>query len=193
MNFTKCLVVFNLLLFGFSSLASIEINGYYENDLVGGIKKDGASFWGDLNRLRLRIDIKLLKNVGLHFEPEYDVLFKSQDIPLIVTPGINQLVWERAYLKINLPLVDLTLGKQRVAWGTGYIWNPTDVFNPFTLSFAVREEQKQAVEAVRAEFPLGPTAGIDVFTLTGSELNRSTKGLKVKTNIGIYDFSFNYC
>lgn len=61
MNFTKCLVVFNLLLFGFSSLASIEINGYYENDLVGGIEKDGASFWGDLNRLRLRIDIKLLK------------------------------------------------------------------------------------------------------------------------------------
>jgi len=188
----KCLVVFNLLLFGFSPLAGIEINGYYENDLVGGIKKDGGSFWGDLNRLRLRINAKLRKNIVLHFEPEFDLLFKSQDIPLIVTPGLNQLIWDRAYLKINLPLVDLTLGKQRIAWGTGYIWNPTDVFNPFTLSFAVKEEQKRAVEAVRAEFPLGPTAGIDAFILTGSELDKSTKGLKVKTNIGIYDFSLNY-
>jgi len=36
---------------------------------------------------------------------------------------------DNAYLKLSLKAFDLTVGKQQISLGTGYVWNPTDVFN----------------------------------------------------------------
>jgi hypothetical protein len=175
-----------------AAFAQIEFGGYYENYLLGGAKRVGGAIYGDLNRLRLRIDSALSPNVSLHLEPEYDLLVKSEIFPLVGVSRVDQLVWDRAFFKISVPQADVTLGKQRIAWGTGYIWNPTDVFNPFTLSFAVEEEQEQEVEAVRVEAPLGALAGIDAFVLTGDEWLNLKKGIRTNTTIGLYDLALSY-
>ena len=73
---------------------------------------------------------------------------------------LDQLVFDRAHLKYRADSWSLTVGKQRIAWGTGYIWNPVDIFNPYVLSFAVRDEDKANVNALRWEMPLGEAGGI---------------------------------
>lgn len=186
------LVIGNLVL-GFAAHSAVEIGGYYENNLVGIVKRTGGGMVGDLNKLRLKIDAKPHENVLLHFEPEYDTLIKSEPLPLISNvSGIDQLSWDRAYVKLYYPQVDITLGKQRIAWGTGYIWNPTDALNPFTLSFAVSEEDEEDEIAARFEIPLGEASHVDVFAIAGKEWRSTTKAIKYKTNIDDYDISVNY-
>ncbi len=174
------------------AFAELEVLGFYDNYLVGVALRDGRTMMGDLNRLRLRIDYAPLQSTNFHLEPEYNLLIKSQDIPVSGISGLDQLVWDRAYLKIYFPLADLTLGRQRIAWGAGYLWNPTDVFNPFTLSFAVEEEQESEPEAVRLEIPLGVASGIDGYVVTGYEWTETKKGIRAKTNVGLYDLSVSY-
>jgi hypothetical protein len=190
-------ILLSFLIFNFSflisgSFAEVEVLGFYDNYLVGVALRDGRAMMGDLNRLRLRIDYAPLRSANLHLEPEYNLLIRSQNIPVSGISGLDQLVWDRAYLKIYFPLADLTLGKQRIAWGAGYLWNPTDVFNPFTLSFAVEEEQEAEPQAVRLEVPLGEASGIDAFAVTDEEWANTKKGIRAITNIGLYDLSVSY-
>ncbi|MFH1347206.1 MAG: hypothetical protein ABIH22_00770, partial [Candidatus Margulisiibacteriota bacterium] len=191
--YISLIVVFWILIFGFSSLASaLDINGYYESDFVGVVKRTGGGILGNLKTIRFRIDSKLSDNINLHLEPEYNFLLKSGDFSLTGVSGIDQLVWDRAYFKVFFPQVDITLGKQRIAWGTGYIWNPTNVLNPFTLSFAVQEEDEEDVVAARFEVPLGVSEGIDAYVLSGDTWENTTKGIKAKANFANYDLSVSY-
>lgn len=172
--------------------ADIDIGGYFKNDIITVVKRDGERILGNLNKIRLRIDSNVIPNTNIHLEPEYVHLLKSEDMSLTGASGLDQLVWDRTYVKIYFPLADLTVGKQRIAWGTAYLWNPTDVFNPFTLTFAVAEEERVGEEAVRLEIPIGFAGNLDAVVLTGNEWDKSKKGIRGKTNIANYDLSASY-
>ncbi|MDX6769271.1 MAG: hypothetical protein SF051_07045 [Elusimicrobiota bacterium] len=45
-------------------------------------------------------------------------------------------------------------GRQRVAWGTGKLWNPTDVFNPYQPVTVERDERRGA-DALYGRAPVG--------------------------------------
>jgi hypothetical protein len=186
------ILVSSFLILATAAFADLEIGGYYENNLIVVGKRTAGWIYGDLNRLRLRIDSSPLPNINIHLEPEYNLMVTTEAMPLIDTSKLNRLIWDRAYLKIYFPLADLTWGRQRIAWGAGYLWNPTDVFNPFTFSFAQDEEQEAEPEAVRLEVPLGALSGIDAFVLTGKEWGEAAKGIRAKTNMANYDLSLSY-
>lgn len=171
------------------AFASISLNSYYENDVIGISKGGGGGAWGDVNRLRLKFDYKPSDLLAFHFEPRYYFMIKPEELPLIGVTDLNQLVWDRYYLKFYSPLGSLTGGKQRIAWGSGYIWNPTDVFNPVVFSFTVREEDETNVEAVRLEVPIGEAGGLDGYVTAGPI---SKKGLRAKTNFHVFDLSTSY-
>ncbi|OGC11327.1 hypothetical protein A3K48_02275 [candidate division WOR-1 bacterium RIFOXYA12_FULL_52_29] len=172
-----------------STAGALDFTGYYETDLVGLIGSDGSAVLADLNRLRLRIDNKLSDSLALRLEPRYYLLLNSSNLPLVGATGLDQLTWDRAYLKYYSSLCNLTAGKQRIAWGSGYIWNPTDIFNPFVLSFAVKEEDESNVEAIRCEAPLGPAASLDLYATSGPS---AKKGGRVKNTVGLFDLAVSY-
>lgn len=175
-----------------AAFASLDFGGYYKNNLIGIIKKGGDSLIADENKIRWRIDLRPSPKILLHLEPEYATLIKSLVVPLFEAPELDKLNWDRLYLKLSFPQTDLTLGKQRIAWGTGHVWNPTDVFNPFALSFAVAEEERKGIEAIRLQIPYGPAGGFEGVVLSGNEWAKSKKGLKAKVNIGLFDLSASY-
>jgi len=41
--------------------------------------------------------------------------------------------FDRAYLDWTYNDLQITLGRQRMAWGACLVWNPTDLFNPFNI------------------------------------------------------------
>ena len=182
----KVLIIFILL----QSMvaAGVELGGSYENSPVVLLKKDGSGVIADLNRLRLLFDVRTGRDLSLHLEPRYYYLVQSNTLAIAGISDINKIVWDKYYLKANLDFLSLTAGKQRIAWGTGYIWNPTDVFNPYVLSFAVGQEDETNVEAARAEISLGAASGIDGYVLGDG----SRRGMKAKTNVGLFDLSLSY-
>ena len=89
-------------------------------------------------------------------------------------------------------MISITAGKQRIAWGTGYIWNPTDIFNSYVLSFAVKDAEEANVEAVRAEIPIGQMGLFDGYVSTGNEWDKTQKGIRVKNNYDNFDCSLSF-
>lgn len=75
--------------------------------------------------------------------------------------SIGYLEADRFYVDYHKDNFQITLGRQRVAWGTCWVWNPTDLFNPQNvLNFDY--EELPATDAVRLQYYTGPVTKIDV-------------------------------
>ncbi len=61
----------------------------------------------------------------------------------------------RAAVTLTRGNVDLKLGRQRIAWGTGRFWSPLDILNPVNPLVLEREE-RVGVDAALLEAKLGP-------------------------------------
>ena len=89
------------------------------------------------------------------------------------------------YYKNNL---QMTFGRQRVAWGTCWVWNPTDLFNPLNvLDFDY--EERPATDAVRVQYYTGPVTKLDVaYKPANDPNNQIIAGL---WSLNKWDYDFN--
>lgn len=71
---------------------------------------------------------------------------------------------DRLALKLALPFGDLTIGRQVLSWGTGRVWNPTDVLSPFPPT-VIDREVRRGFDAVRLAVALGSTTQLDLLYL----------------------------
>jgi hypothetical protein len=65
----------------------------------------------------------------------------------------------RAVLSLDIQPFRMALGRQRIAWGTGKLWSPTDLFNPLNPLSLERGERRGA-DAVLASVALSPAAEV---------------------------------
>lgn len=83
----------------------------------------------------------------------------------------------------------IVAGRQVISWGTGRLWNPTDLMSPFAPT-DVDREVRRGVDAVRVSIGLGATSQLDVIYLP-QRLPRDMGGvLRARTNLDGWDFSF---
>ena len=68
--------------------------------------------------------------------------------------SIGYLEVDRLWLDWYTQDLQVTVGRQRVAWGTSWVWNPTDIFNPLdVLDFDY--EERPATDAIRLQYYTG--------------------------------------
>lgn len=115
----------------------------------------------------------------------------------------------RAAVILTRGEVDLKLGRQRIAWGTGRFWSPLDILNPVN-PLALEREERVGVDAALIEAKLGPlsraslvvapapdrgppsravqwhgnAAGVDASLVAGRLLGLDTVGMDVASQIG---------
>ncbi len=164
----KVLIVWSVLAFYAFPASALEFSGQYTNLLFetrDSLKQDRTT---DLNRLRLEMDggdgpvrfhlaydHELLWG-GLVADPAVAVaLARPEPTWVDASATIRQRThfnWRhtlyRGWLEYDAGSVNIKLGRQRIAWGSGRIWNPTDRFNPVQPT-ALELEQKLGVDAVR--------------------------------------------
>jgi len=189
--------------------SSLTLSGSYKSLLMIGETLSKEDFWSDLNRLRLEIDIKpvetiLIKTVydneaiiGTFLKTgEFAFAKKAKEATLFdlsreITDHQN-LFWRhslyRLYLTYSKRELNLTVGRQRVAWGHARIWNPTDLFNPVS-PLRIEREQRTGVDAVNIDYSFGPLAGLNIVYAPGNERTEGSAGARVRTNIKGYDLS----
>jgi hypothetical protein len=139
------------------SQAKIDFDGYVVNvpaylrlnDLQASFQNVDQNYWIDVTRLRLRPTINLSETGYIALEYEAATTYQSGILKLLAPSSGNrrQLFdlscdilkndrWnvlqsiDRLYYRQQVVAFDISIGRQRIAWGSGRIWNPTDLFNP---------------------------------------------------------------
>jgi hypothetical protein len=85
---------------------------------------------------------------------------------------LDAFLWESekslGYLEVDRLWLDwytrdlqVTVGRQRVAWGTSWVWNPTDLFNPLDI-LDFDYEERPAADAVRIQYYTGAVTKLDI-------------------------------
>ncbi|HEY3446151.1 MAG TPA: hypothetical protein VGK67_07290 [Myxococcales bacterium] len=112
--------------------------------------------------------------------------------PVLVESGgfLVQHDLDRLALKLSLPHVDLVVGRQVLSWGSGKLWNPTDLLSPFAPT-DIDKEIRKGVDAVRVSVQLGSTGLLDALWLPQQRAADNGGVLRGQLNLGGYDFSLS--
>jgi hypothetical protein len=109
------------------------------------------------------------------------VLINGRDAVLVTQIDRLNLDWTSGPLQI-------TLGRQRIAWGTALVWNPTDIFNPYSI-LDFDYEERPGVDGVRAQYFTGPTSKIELAVAPGETPHERRVAGLVRFNLWKYDFN----
>jgi len=97
---------------------------------------------------------------------------------------------DRLYIDRNIGKWQITLGRQRITWGTSLVWNITDVFNPADI-FDLDYEEKPGADAVRLQYFTGAVGRLEFAAKAGkTEQETALAGLWLVNAAG-YDFVFS--
>lgn len=96
---------------------------------------------------------------------------------------------DRLYLDWYYNKLQLTLGRQRIAWGTSWAWNPIDIFNPLSvLDFDY--EERPAVDAIRVQYYTGAVSKVELAFKPAKEKKDIIAAGLLSLNLWDYDFNF---
>ncbi|MCU0288441.1 MAG: hypothetical protein MUF15_18850 [Acidobacteria bacterium] len=170
------------------------------------------------NRFRLKLSAKPLNWLSL--EAAYDFAPRIQDPTLFkesvfITPSspytyrledFNPRIYpkagiepgsfaifhnlDRLVITIKTGIADINIGRQPIAWGSGRLFNPTDIVAPFAFN-ELDKEERVGVDAVRIRIPLGQMDELDIGYIFGRHLEAKLSAyyLRGKTYILKTDIS----
>ena len=193
----------------------LEFSGYFENQLFPQELNNKLALQ-DYNKVRLDLSAEPAENVSFNGDYIYRVFhgatrFNAFDfIPKSVvlkyaeltqtTPDALRPLFDfkledenfldNAHVTIYLEHASLRVGKQQLPWGTGYTWNPTDIFNDKNLLDPTYE--KVGVNAFKLEVSFGGEGVATGIVGVGDEWRTSTKAIKIKHHLFGYDLSASF-
>lgn len=116
------------------------------------------------------------------------VRLSSQDESLLESGLNGDLTFDRAYLDYTPgPMFSLRAGKQRLAWGTGYAWNPTDILDQPRNAFT-DIDNPEGVMAFRGDLNLGPVTG-QIIGAWDDDWKLTGKAVRLKSSPGGVDLT----
>lgn len=94
---------------------------------------------------------------------------------------------DRLYFDFQKNKLQITIGRQRIAWGTSWVWNITDLFNPLSvLDFDYEERPGQ--DAIRLQYFVDEFSRFDFALSPATTGKNSILGLQYSFNRWDYDF-----
>lgn len=102
--------------------------------------------------------------------------------------SINYLEIDRLWLNLSLEKFQFDFGRQRIAWGTSWVWNITDLFNPLSI-LDFDYEERPAVDAIRFQYFPSIFTKID-FAHRFFKGDEQTTAIQIYLNKYEYDFYF---
>jgi hypothetical protein len=77
---------------------------------------------------------------------------------------------DRLYLNWTYDNLEAILGRQRIAWGTCLVWNPTDLFNPFDI-LDFDYEERPGTDALHLQYYTGSLSQFNLAITPGRTRN----------------------
>lgn len=121
-----------------------------------------------------------LSHSSYYFDLKWDAIEKNNYAFFSELDRLN-LMWTYRDL-------ELTIGRQRIAWGTCLVWNPTDLFNAANiLDFDYPE--RPGTDAVKVQYYIDEVSAIEFAVSPGKNAADVIYAGRYKTNFRNYDFS----
>ncbi|MBU2491488.1 MAG: hypothetical protein KJ571_02615 [Bacteroidetes bacterium] len=201
-----------------SSLHSfnMDFSGYVVNlpvyqvnnkSLVNTFNLENSQFL-NLTRTRLRPTLNIGSKTRINFEYEIAALYINTGNSIFIsTPQksshqIIDLTWtpvnernlsvthfiDRLSLRQSFEWGNIEVGRQRIQWGSGRIWNPTDLFNPINPALFYKIE-KDGADIISLKYIFGNFTDIDLVFNAAENFSESNYGFRFRTNFNEYDIS----
>lgn len=194
---------------GTSRAEDLVFSGYFRTLAMGaqapGVAESSLSY----NRLRLQLKGELAPGLTTDLQYDNDYVFgsnldaspllagKDQPSPqywnaqatYVNTPheyGVHRLY--RASVTLSVQALDIRLGRQRIAWGTGRFWSPLDLLNPVS-PIALDREERPGVDAVLLETKTGPLSRFSAVYAPQKDNRLSSSAVQWHDNIRGVDYS----
>ncbi len=193
------------------------INGYlfnlasfthsYQNSLYNLIEIPSSNSYTDLLRARFKPILNINDNLRIEAQYEFNGMVSDRNLFVLTEISENrrqlfkiaQNIYtdehsvinhylDRFYIKYNDDFMAVTAGRQRISWGVGRIWQPTDLFNPLNPANFSKIE-KDGADAVSAKFFLGYFTDIEIVYNPTMSKYSDNFGARFRTNISEYDMS----
>ncbi len=201
----------SLLIFLFLCLSPIcaqekvELFGYFETQIMGA--RINSHFY-QLYTNKLRVDLKsrIAENITFaanfdfityHGKTEWNILdFLAPSVTSTVSLGMESFYvlkfsdrkfLDNAYIKLAIKSIDLTFGKQQISLGTGYVWNPTDVFNIKDVLDPTYEQPGH--NALRLDVTLGSSYTLTALYSPEDSWRNSAKLIQFKGRVSHFDYT----
>ncbi|OQX95479.1 hypothetical protein B6I21_05230 [candidate division KSB1 bacterium 4572_119] len=174
----------------------------YGNALLLRLKGD----WRPEKNLRFHMEFSYISNVGnqnpyLMYEKLGIAGFAQSDFPL---EDYNQhMFFDHVWGMVNIGNFDMQFGKFPIAWGTGYVFNPTSrvAFPPF---LDMVTEDTRGTMAILPSYALSDRFSLEAYLAfqdktqkatayqEDSDANNFPYGIKLNTIIGSFDMSLSW-
>ncbi len=182
----------------------VDIFGYFESQFVGA---DVQNSFIQLYSNKLRVDLESRPSESIKFGANFDYItyhgktrwhildYLPENVtavvpeiarPFYVLSFDNRHFLDNAYVRLSLKYMDITVGKQQISPGTGYAWNPTDVFNTKDLLDPTYEQPGH--NAVRLDVPIGSRYTFTTLYAPGDTWKESDKLIEFKGRISHFDY-----
>ena len=167
-----------IVLFPVIAFTQVDIFGYYETE-YDHIQLANKSYNFSYNKLRLDLEsrpgenVKIGANINFRlfngrtdfnifdFLPMDSGEINGETISSLSEPLLDEMYLDNIYLRTSLQLFDFTIGKQPISLGTGYAWNPLDIFNQKDLIDPTYEQA--GINALRMEIPVMDGGTLDII------------------------------
>ncbi|MFH1214577.1 MAG: hypothetical protein V1681_10835 [Candidatus Neomarinimicrobiota bacterium] len=190
--------------------SQLAVNGYLKT-LFFTEKYEGQSDWFVDNLLHGRLNLQyyasqsLTGAIAFRFRQYAGKSVENGNITSdqIMTPqdilDLDRLFYDKnsviGYGEIDRLWIDwtaakfqATVGRQRIAWGTSWVWNPTDLFNPASVLDFDYEEQP-AIDGLRLQYYTGALSKMEFAVKPDKKLDRTIAAGLLKFNFRNYDFN----
>lgn len=202
----------------FSYAAEFEVSGYIfnlgsysysrENEILGQIKLPSAESTTNLLRARFRPVLYLGDNTRIESQYEINGMVSNRNMFVLteISENRRQLYklaqnlytdkhtvvnhyLDRLFIKHSLDQAEITIGRQRISWGVGRVWQPTDLFNPLNPANFSKIE-KDGADAVSAKYFFGDFTDLEIVYNPTMAKYSDNFGARFRTNYKQYDMSF---
>ncbi len=102
---------------------------------------------------------------------------------------LSYLELDRLYFDYQADQWQLTIGRQRIAWGTSLVWNVIDLFNPLSVLDFDYEEHPGA-DALRFQYFTGSLSHVELVFQPAKSPKKQNMAFLWATHYGEYDFYF---
>jgi|Deesub1362B_J571_1020462.scaffolds.fasta_scaffold03899_4 hypothetical protein len=161
----------------------------------------------NLTRIRLRPVLYFGSSSRISVEYEMDGLRLSSAVPYLDMARtqrrqVADFLWEplkekkwrishfvdRLYFRQDFSFGNLIIGRQRISFGTGRIWNPTDFFNPINPA-DFQKIEKDGADAASLKIYLGNFTDLQLVYNPENRWKEHNWALRFRTNLQGYDVS----
>lgn len=136
-------------------------------------------------KIEARIDIIQLYGV------QADALYEHLPQPLLELVSLNGaplfIDLQKLYVSVYLPFADISIGRQIVNFGKGFIFSPLDVFS--TVDIADLDFGRRGTDAVVIRYPIGSLSGVDFISELPFGENEHASAVKAFTTVLNFDWS----